>query len=450
MAAKASLKDVMVVLRLLANTGQRKCRESLETKRKNTFDELLKQNVLLVREALSNDASLQGLREVVDMERDFAADCVCKSSDLNTESESTERNSCGEDGLLNLDEPEQEHVTSLNNSTKDTTVLNRQNVRWTFCRDCLRMLSCLRETLLGSKCQENDRKAVPMDLLSISDQKVVAIVIQLVVVLGICPNLLPGVGIPIEQRSEFSHILRSNSEDASPRCPKCLFKFTMTLVKFLGEPTLSMLILSRHLSDILLSLLQLAHAPEMCLDKSNEKTSGENPKAVKSIEGAEFSTRKRLQTLDTCESHGVCDRCHKIVGCNSGVLISAAEHEECAQALGNIVDKMYQPLVVRELLFLQGSMMGVKKVGLQKSTDVNLKEKCMSRTPQWLKEVCGHLLSKCLMKKNGVQNVLRGILEGASGKLCNLTLYSVLSFPKFCLHTSKFHKLLQGCCLNNA
>ena len=431
MAAKTSLKEVMVVLRLLANTEQKKCPESLETKRKNTFDELLKQNVFLVQEALSNDASLQGLREVVDMERYFAADCVCKSSDLSTESESIERNSCGEDRLSNLDEPEQGHVTSLNNSTKKDT----QNVKWTFCRDCLRMLSCLRETLQGRKCQKNDGKAAPMDLLSISDQKVVAIVIQLVVVLGICANLLPGVGIPIEQRSEFSHILRSNSEDASPRCPKCLFEFTMTLVKSLGEPTLSMLILSRHLSDVLLSLLQLVHAPEMCFDKSDEKNSGENPKAVKSTERAGFFTCKHLQTLDKFESHGVCDRCHTLVGCDGGILISATEREECAKALGNIVDKMYQPLVVRELLFLQGSMMGGEKIGLQKSTDVNLKEKSMSRTPQWLKEVCGHLLSKCLMKKNGVQNVLRGVLEGASGKLRNLTLYSRCPFISKALST---------------
>lgn len=431
--AKTCLKDVMVLLRLLANTEQKKCSESLEAKRKSTFDELLKQNVVLVREALSNDGSLQELREVVDMERDFAADCVCKSSDLTTQSE---KNNCGGDGLSNLDEPEQGHVTSLNNSTKkvgmfsagDTTV-NRLNVRWTFCQDCLRMLSCLRETLQGSKCHENGGKAAPTDLLSISDQKIVAIVIQLVVVLGICPNLLPGVGIPIEQRSGFSHILKSNSEDASQRCPKCLYEFTMTLVKLLGEPTLSMLILSRHLSDVLLSLLQLVHAPEMCFDKSKEETSGKIPKEVKSMEGAEFSSRKSLRTSDKFESHGVCDRCHKMVGCEGGVLILATEHEECAKALGNIVDKMYQPLVVRELLFLQGSMVGgksaKKKVGLQKSTDVNLKERSTSRTPQWLKEVCGRLLSKCLMRKNGVQNVLRGILEGASG---NETLLCRCSF----------------------
>ncbi|NXU48981.1 TNG6 protein, partial [Turnix velox] len=35
--------------------------------------------------------------------------------------------------------------------------------------------------------------------------------------------------------------------------------------------------------------------------------------------------------------------------------------------------------------------------------------------PAWLRRLCGHLLSQRLMRPNGVQAVVRGIMEGAGG-----------------------------------
>ncbi|XP_053460700.1 transport and Golgi organization protein 6 homolog isoform X2 [Nycticebus coucang] len=69
-----------------------------------------------------------------------------------------------------------------------------------------------------------------------------------------------------------------------------------------------------------------------------------------------------------------------------------------------MLDQVYQPLAVRELLILQGGPP-------QSCTDVKTQLKCQA--PAWLRHLCGQLLSERLMRPNGVQAVVRGILEGA-------------------------------------
>jgi hypothetical protein len=117
--------------------------------------------------------------------------------------------------------------------------------------------------------------------------------------------------------------------------------------------------------------------------------------------------------------------------CEGGIFISKAQQDECKRTLNNIINKMYQPLIIRELLFLQGSMSGQRASPKESKTvklgsadrkekyvkleSTSMKGKAVTRTPKWMKDVCGHLLSKCLTKKNGVQSVLRAVLEGISG-----------------------------------
>lgn len=38
------------------------------------------------------------------------------------------------------------------------------------------------------------------------------------------------------------------------------------------------------------------------------------------------------------------------------------------------------------------------------------------RAPAWLRRLCGQLLSERLMRPNGVQAVVRGIMEGTGGE----------------------------------
>uniref|UniRef100_A0A8C7E2M8 Transport and golgi organization 6 homolog n=1 Tax=Naja naja TaxID=35670 RepID=A0A8C7E2M8_NAJNA len=87
--------------------------------------------------------------------------------------------------------------------------------------------------------------------------------------------------------------------------------------------------------------------------------------------------------------------------------LTEEEQSSCKEALQGLLDKVYQPLVVRELLLLQGGPKQASCPSQQK------KEPCMAPAPAWLQRLCGHLLSGRLLRPGGVQAVIRGILEGA-------------------------------------
>ncbi|CAN8187169.1 unnamed protein product [Coccothraustes coccothraustes] len=82
--------------------------------------------------------------------------------------------------------------------------------------------------------------------------------------------------------------------------------------------------------------------------------------------------------------------------------VSEAERAQCREALRDILDRVYQPLAVQELLVLQGQP----------------KQRCpgAGAAPAWLRRLCGHLLSERLLRPSGVQAVVRGVLEGTDGE----------------------------------
>ncbi|XP_048172663.1 transport and Golgi organization protein 6 homolog [Corvus hawaiiensis] len=81
--------------------------------------------------------------------------------------------------------------------------------------------------------------------------------------------------------------------------------------------------------------------------------------------------------------------------------VSEAERARCREALRDILDRVYQPLAVQELLVLQGQPK-------QRSPSAGA-------APAWLRRLCGHLLSERLLRPGGVQAVVRGVLEGTDG-----------------------------------
>ncbi|XP_056356902.1 transport and Golgi organization protein 6 homolog [Oenanthe melanoleuca] len=81
--------------------------------------------------------------------------------------------------------------------------------------------------------------------------------------------------------------------------------------------------------------------------------------------------------------------------------VSEAERAQCREALRDILDRVYQPLAVQELLILQGQPK-------QRSAGAGA-------APAWLRRLCGHLLSERLLRPGGVQAVARGVLEGTDG-----------------------------------
>ncbi|XP_063266749.1 transport and Golgi organization protein 6 homolog isoform X2 [Prinia subflava] len=96
---------------------------------------------------------------------------------------------------------------------------------------------------------------------------------------------------------------------------------------------------------------------------------------------------------------GLCGLGHGPAALCQGV--SEAERAQCREALRDILDRVYQPLAVQELLVLQGQPK-------QRSVSAGA-------APAWLRRLCGHLLSERLLRPGGVQAVVRGVLEGTDG-----------------------------------
>ncbi|XP_075851859.1 transport and Golgi organization protein 6 homolog isoform X1 [Microcebus murinus] len=245
---------------------------------------------------------------------------------------------------------------------------NSEDVTWNFTSQTLLLLLCLKETMLCLAADFNPGKPNPRtpevapalspDALSVSQQKTVQSILQFVVTLGVCPYLLPGVGVPLRCRTEFGAVVQDVvCLDAAPAAPRRLYASCRVLLNVAQHASLGSLIFCRHFGDIAAGLCQLGFCPT------------------------------KRQALTPAEE-----------------VLTEEERTLSTEALRDMLDQVYQPLAVRELLILQGGPP-------QSCTDAKTQVKC--RAPAWLRRLCGQLLSERLLRPNGVQAVVRGILEGA-------------------------------------
>nr|XP_035965090.1 transport and Golgi organization protein 6 homolog isoform X1 [Halichoerus grypus] len=245
---------------------------------------------------------------------------------------------------------------------------NSVDVTWSFTSQALLLLLCLKETMMRLAANFNPGKpnlrtpeaapALSPDTLSISQQKTVQSALQFVVTLGVCPYLMPGVGVPLRCRTEFGAIVQDVvCLDAPPHATRRLYSSCRVLLNVARHPSLGSLVFCRHFGDIAAGLCQLGFCP---------------------------TKRKPLKPEEE--------------------VLTEEERMLSREALRDILDQVYQPLAVRELLILQGGPP-------QSCTDEKTHVRC--RAPAWLRRLCGQLLSERLMRPSGVQAVVRGILEGA-------------------------------------
>ncbi|XP_006730171.1 transport and Golgi organization protein 6 homolog [Leptonychotes weddellii] len=245
---------------------------------------------------------------------------------------------------------------------------NSVDVTWSFTSQALLLLLCLKETMIHLAADFNPGKpnlrtpeaapALSPDTLSISQQKTVQSALQFVVTLGVCPYLVPGVGVPLRCRTEFGAIVQDVvCLDAPPHATRRLYSSCRVLLNVARHTSLGSLIFCRHFGDIAAGLCQLGFCP---------------------------TKRSPLKPEEE--------------------VLTEEERTLSREALRDILDQVYQPLAVRELLILQGGPP-------QSCTDEKTQVRC--RAPAWLRRLCGQLLSERLMRPSGVQAVVRGILEGA-------------------------------------
>ncbi|CAJ0921555.1 unnamed protein product [Ranitomeya imitator] len=186
--------------------------------------------------------------------------------------------------------------------------------------------------------------------------------------MGMCPYLLPGIGLPLQHRSEFGALVCSMVSCDLPHVrTRRLYITCMCLLEVSRHSCLGNLFFTQHLGDLMAGLCQLGYCPT----KGNAD------------EGAEESSK----------------------------ILTACERGQCKEAFRRLMDQLYQPLVIRELLILQG---GPRQGPRPSGASVSLQR---APAPSWLRRLTGQLLSERLMRPNGVQAVVRGILEDAGGLL---------------------------------
>ncbi|XP_036202052.1 transport and Golgi organization protein 6 homolog isoform X1 [Myotis myotis] len=287
---------------------------------------------------------------------------------------------------------------------------NSVDVTWSFTSQTLLLLLCLKETMIHLAADFNPAKPNPRtpeaapalspDTLSISQQKTVQSALQFVVTLGVCPYLMPGVGVPLRYRTEFGAVVQDVvCLDAAPDATRRLYTSCRVLLNVAQHASLGSLIFCRHFGDIAAGLCQLGFCP---------------------------TKRKSLKAEEE--------------------VLTEEERVLSREALRDILDQVYQPLAVRELLILQGGPP-------QSCTDVKTQVRC--RAPAWLRRLCGQLLSERLMRPSGVQAVVRGILEGvgagvaggsdaeataADWKKCDLIAKILASCPQQSLSPEDYYR----------
>ncbi|XP_048828666.1 transport and Golgi organization protein 6 homolog [Brienomyrus brachyistius] len=251
-----------------------------------------------------------------------------------------------------------------------------EDITWRFVQECLLLMVTLTRHLrhlLESFCQDRAplhsrtpeaAPPLPPDVLSVAQQRTVGAALQFVVTLGLCPYLSPGVGVALERRSAFgATVIEAVSRTVAPPPDRRLLVTILALLELSETSSLGTLLLTRHMGDIMAGLCQLGYHP-------------------------------RRPEGDTSEA-------------NKGVTME--ERLACRKALQNLLQKVYQPIVIKELLILQGG----PKQAQSAVPGGGVPRTALAPAPPWLRRLCGQLLSERLMQPKGVQAVVRAILEGA-------------------------------------
>ncbi|XP_061226352.1 transport and Golgi organization protein 6 homolog [Neopsephotus bourkii] len=265
---------------------------------------------------------------------------------------------------------------------------------WAAACALLALLLCLKERLAALAAAPAARGAGPgaapppsADTLSVAQGRAVGRALRAAVGLGLVPYLPPGVGqIP--------------GPRAPPPAPPAtsgarLHAATAAVSELAQHPALGAPLLARHLGLLLASLCLLGHGP-------------------------------------AAYSQGV----------------SEAERARCRETLQHILDRIYQPLAVRELLILQG------RPKQSPPSPGEETKPALVRAPAWLRRLCGQLLSERLMRPSGVQAVVRGIMEGTGAggagaeaaavdwRKCDAVAKILASCPQQCRSLQEYYRLV--------
>ena len=263
--------------------------------------------------------------------------------------------------------------------------LGSEDAYFDFVRCCVHSLVNLRfelkqlaekeKEVVGEESKETAKLAA--DALSIQQTKAVERVVEMVVALGVVPNLLPGVGPPLDRRSKhLQDVIKAVPGKSILEKYRQLVYSVESLLELAKFKGFSTLISTRHISDIMGCLIQISHAPLM------------KPKTPEPEEESVGLISEKLEGIHVKEdAFEMTAELHQRL---------SKDQERFKVELDKILEKTYQPLVVRSLLVLQSSCKA-------------------SKAPRWFVSRVGSLLSSRLCAEGGVMAVVRGVLDLGGG-----------------------------------
>lgn len=147
------------------------------------------------------------------------------------------------------------------------------DVTWDFVQECLLLLLTLarhlsaelelfKQTCPSLTAHQPTAEKVPAlspDILSVSQQKMLACALQVVVSFGLCPYLAPGVGVPLAHRSAFGAKVQNLCCQRVQEPRRRLFTTTTVLLKLAELPCLAAAVFTQHLNDLMAALCQLGY-----------------------------------------------------------------------------------------------------------------------------------------------------------------------------------------------
>ncbi|GBN86221.1 hypothetical protein AVEN_195457-3 [Araneus ventricosus] len=249
-----------------------------------------------------------------------------------------------------------------------------------FLQLCLVLLRLLKialteESELGSKKSDASKLPIPKALLNMSQKNVLQKSLQFAVALGILPNLLRGIGIPLSKRLKHAIILeRFTSESTLYQKHIQIAVCLDTLIGCLECEAMQSTILSCHGTDILAALLQLCHAP------------------IKKIEKTEGSSTEPSQTDNSNHSEA------QIIN------MMLAHRKYFAPHLETFLKQICPSLLMWELLLFQGIPIKIDE-----------SEAAIAKSPLWLRKICNQMLTDMILQNQGIADLVQVVLDKAYG-----------------------------------
>ncbi|KAG8180903.1 hypothetical protein JTE90_020134 [Oedothorax gibbosus] len=244
-----------------------------------------------------------------------------------------------------------------------------------FLQLCLVLLRLLKTALTKEVEKETTPSELPSKapkgLLSISQKKTLQKCLQFAVALGILPNLLRGIGIPLSRRLKHAIILEHFTSESTLYQKHIQIAVCLdTLIGCLDCDAMQSMIMTYHGTDILAALLQLCHAP------------------IKKIEKNEASADEPATSDNTVTSE------------TQIVNMMLAHRKYFTPHLESFLKQISPSLLMWELLLFQG-------IPIQSDSEPIIK------TPSWLKRICNQMLTDLILQSYGIARLVQVIFDKA-------------------------------------